>query len=273
MSGGPRLARRAAWTLLVLAPLASAADIEIPETHREAVRAAAERGAALSRHDDAAARATDLMAKRRILKKDTRLRGWLTDPIDGDAQGVLVTFVGDVDGQPVALYRLPVSGESVRLEKLDSPQPLSASQQARWLARQAALQALGLRDDVCSESYNPVVLPAGTGSDHLFVYLLAASTKPGEIVAGGHFRYEYSADGTTAVANRAFTKACLTVPPPPRTRDEQPIFMLSHLLDPTPTEIHVWLSLSQHRAGFIGTQEYVWAVDGANIQIVDRRSP
>ena len=61
-----------------------------------------------------------------------------------------------------------------------------------------------------------------------------------------------------------------TNPRPPNRKDVQGM-MLTHLLDPTPTEIHVFLSRSYGRPFFIATteNELLWKVDGSHIELVD----
>jgi hypothetical protein len=223
-------------------------------------------------HDSAAATATDELASRKILESDKRLRGWLTDS-DGN-EAVLVTFVGEEAGAISALYRVRVSaGDAApRFEALDKPEPLGESAAARWLARQDALGRLEKREDLCSERYNTVVLPADSATaGAIHVYLLAATTRAGEIVAGGHFRYDYSADGRKFQSQRAFTKSCFRIQPPDEKQGKPVAFFLTHLLDPTPTEIHVFLSRLHGQMVMVGTSYGTWIVDGADIKLDERR--
>jgi len=236
-----------------------------------AVATAAARGAALFVHDSAAATATDELMNRKILGQDTRLRGWLTDVV---GEHVHVTFVGEVAGAASALYRVRVpAGDGLpEFEALARAEPLDESQAARWTARQDALGRLEKRKDLCSPRYNTVVLPADPGADEMIhVYLLAATDKAGEIVAGGHFRYDYSTDGRKLEATRSFTKSCFTIEAPDESKGKPVAFFLTHLLDPTPTEIHVFLSRLHGQNVIVGTSYGTWVVDGSNIKLQERR--
>jgi hypothetical protein len=252
--------------------LAADAELEIPEEFREGVRLAGLRGQALHASDIAAALATDEMARQKVLKRDKRLRGWLTGPADS-AGAVAVDFIGEEAGQFAVLYRLQVPANRSRptFEKLASPAPLTEGQTALWRARQGASAALNKRDDLCSQRYNTVVLPPDE-TGHVLVYLLAATTREDEVVAGGHFRYEFSSDGQTVLAQRGFTKSCFTMKVPDAGKGTQvaSLFM-THLLDPIPTEIHVYLSLSQGKSVFVGTEQSIWSVDAEKIRLVERR--
>ena len=64
---------------------------------------------------------------------------------------------------------------------------------------------------------------------------------------------------------RAFTKSCSAVPiDSPKAKDaKSPILTITHLLDPTPTEIHVFSSLVARMPVMVATgTRKIWAVDG-----------
>src|SRR5262245_30648994 len=94
-----------AFIALSLSAVGSARDV--PVEYRAVVDSAIRGGAAIYVHDAAASRATDELARRKILKRDKRLRGWLTDLAPGEA-GIDVTFVGEEDGAFVAIHRVRV---------------------------------------------------------------------------------------------------------------------------------------------------------------------
>jgi hypothetical protein len=258
--------------LLSSGSLAAEAELEIPEEFRDGVRLASLRGRALQVSDVAAALATDEMARQKVLKRDKRIRGWLTGAADS-AGVVAVDFIGEDAGQFAVMYRLQVPADRGRpaFEKLLAPASLTDGQAALWRARQSASEALNKRSDLCSERYNTVVVPPDE-TGHILVYLLAATTRDDEVVAGGHFRYEFSGDGQTLLAQRGFTKSCFTLKVPNAGSDSKvaSLFM-THLLDPIPTDIHVFLSLLHGQGLFVGTEQFFWSVDGDNIRLVERR--
>ena len=252
---------------------ATAQTLEIPRELRMAVDTASARGMAIFIHDASAARASDELMERKIFQRDSRLGGWLTD-VESDRSGVIVAFIGTEGGSPKVLYRVrvPVGDGKLGYEAIQPAQPLSTSQQARWSARLLATAALEKREDLCSARYNTVVLSPDPAPDGLIhVYMLAATDKAGEVVAGGHFRYDFSPDGKLLEAQRAFTKSCFTIEPPDEKQGEPAGFFLTHLLDPTPTEIHVFLSRLHRQPVIVGAGAGVWSVDGGKIKLVEQR--
>ena len=257
--------------LLSSGSMAADAELEIPDEFREGVRLASLRGQALHASDVAAALATDEMARQKVLKRDKRLRGWLTAP-GGAGEMAAVDFIGEEGGQFAVVYRLRMPADRGRpaFEKMESPVPLTDGQAALWRARQGASDALSKRDDLCSERYNTVVMPPDQ-TGHIFVYLLAATTRDDEVVAGGHFRYEFSGDGQTLLSQRGFTKSCFTLKVPNAGNGSRvaSLFM-THLLDSTPTEVHVFLSLLHAQGLYVGTERFLWSVNDEKIRLVER---
>jgi hypothetical protein len=245
---------------------------DIPAEYVPAVNAAIDVGTQLFVHDVSAARASDELVRRKIYEKDKRIRGWITD-VDSERSSIIVTFVGDVEGSPRGLHRVTVPMEGViEYEALKPAKPLEESAAARWKSRMLAIADLAKRDDLCSSQYNTVVLPAEPARGEVIrVYMLAATSKPGVIVAGGHFRYEYSVDGEHLESVRAFTKSCIEIPGPESDQGKPAGIMLTHMLDPTPTEIHVFLGRLHAQPVFLGTEAGIWAVQGREIYFVEPR--
>lgn len=246
--------------------------LDIPAEYVPAVNAAIDVGTQLFVHDVSAARASDELVRRKVYEKDKRIRGWITD-VDSERPSVIVTFIGDVEGSPRALHRVTVPMEGgMKYEALKPAQPLEESAAARWKARNLAIADIEKRDDLCSSHYNTVVLPAEPARGEVIrVYMLAATSKTGVIVAGGHFRYEYSVDGKHLESVRTFTKSCIEIPASEDEKGEPAGFMLTHLLDPTPTEIHVFLGRLHGQPVFVGTEAGIWAVQGREIYFMEPR--
>jgi hypothetical protein len=243
---------------------------ETPGEYREAVDRAVVLGTALFVHDAAAARATDELFRRRVIKKDKRLRGWITE-VARNPNGVIVTFVGEEGGEPRALYRvrIPTGDAPLVYEALKPAQPLSDSERGRFAARTLAIDEFAKRPERCAKSYNTVVLPMERpGDPFILVYLLAATDRDDLIVAGGHVRYEVSPDGAHIEGERPFTKACFDMP-----KDKKAVALtMTHLLDPTPTEVHVFLSRLHQVPLYVSTvpSGIVWLVDGSRIEFIQR---
>jgi hypothetical protein len=215
-------------------------------------------GRAMYLSDRAAAVATDAALELDAFRKESRVRGWITQA-HGDA--VTVTFI---DATPAALYRATVSdaGKLVgKVEAYATPLPLSPIEASAAAARAVAL---GAKFQPCSARYNTVVLPTGgSAADKWLVYLLPATTQPGVIPIGGAYRM--TVDHGTIVAQRPFTKSCIALEDDPRAVG----LMITHLLDPTPTEVHVFWSLWAHKDMYVSTEGATWAIHDGRIRLVE----
>lgn len=222
-----------------------------------AIRSAQATGLLVYRHDQAAAVATDAALALARVKRDKRLSGWLTEE---RADGIVVTFI---DQTPAALYRVPVSADGVagKVEILESPAALTAYEAGAATARAVAMKTDFFQP--CSNTYNTVVLPgaAASGKDWV-VYLLPATTRNDTVPIGGTFRIEV--DDNKVVARRGFTKTCIAL----HTGPEVGGLMITHLLDPVPTEAHVYWSLWARKTMYVATAPdgTTWAVEGAAIR-------
>lgn len=215
-------------------------------------------GRAIYLNNRAAAVATDAALKLDAFRKERRVRGWITQA-HGDA--VTVTFI---DTTPAALYRATVSdgGKLVgKVQAYATPQPLSPFEAGAAAARTAAL---GVKFQPCSARYNTVVLPLGATPDGKWlVYLLPGTTKQGVVPIGGTYRINI--DQSTIVSQRPFTKSCIALEDDPRAVG----LMITHLLDPTPTEVHVFWSLWAHKDMYVSTDGAVWAIHDGHIRLVE----
>lgn len=260
--------------ILLMLSLAATAEEQLPveltpdqEVH--ANRSAESTGLAIYRHDRAATVATDAIRTLRVFRKDKRLRGWITEDLGSE---IVVTFIGAPSGQPTAaLYRVHVSedgkvaGNPVALE---APAPLTPFEAAASASRASAV-ASGF--EPCSVKYNTVVLPLdNNGVRHWIVYLIPGTTKDEVVPIGGTYRIEVDSDGQSIVAKRPFTRTCITLP-----KDETSVALtITHLLDSTPTEAHVFWSLWSGLPFYVLTPPHgtVWSIEGGKIKLVERRA-
>ena len=216
---------------------------------------------AIYRHDHAASVATDAAIKQRNLTNGTRVRGWVTEEREG---GIVVTFI---DQTPAALYRVPVSKEGIAGEvtALDSPAPLTPYEAGASTARAAAMASKFQR---CASSYNSVVLPSTASASSWVVYLIPGTHKRDEVPIGGTQRIEVQ-DGEI-FSERGFTKSCLTLTAPANAA----ALTVTHLLDATPTEAHVFWSLWIHKPMYVVTPPdgAIWAVEGSKIKLLPMKA-
>jgi hypothetical protein len=209
----------------------------VPEALRPAVSEAEAWGTRIYLHDRAAWLATDAMFEsRRGEALKPRLGGWVTEDT---TDGVRVIFVSK-GATPVRLYEQEMRRDE-RLGKgvFESPEPLTAEHLAQIRARATA----GATDfePACAQRYNAVTLRDGDGWR---VYLMPGFSQQGVIPYGGYHLVKVTATGTEVVAQRAFSRGCLDIDD--GSKDEgrgRPVFsMVTHVLDPTPTEVHVFTS-------------------------------
>lgn len=212
-------------------------------------------GRAIFEHDRAAALATDVAMAQRAFKRDRRVRGWVTEAKDG---GFVVTFIDDT---PSALYRVLVSadGEPSPLLPLEAPAPLTGFEAGAATARRVALES---DFAACSKSYNTVVLPDASGADAWVVYLLPGTKRNDEVPIGGTHRVEVRAGAVSA--QRAFTRSCIAL-----SRGQKVAgMMITHMLDPMPTEAHVHWSLWAGTPMYVATKGGVWAIEEGRMRLL-----
>lgn len=257
------------FRILIIAALAlngtpayseSALPSALPAAEESAAIASAEwTGLTIYRHDQAAAVATDAALALRQIKRDKRVRGWVTEDLGSE---VLVTFL---DETPAALYRVPVKdGIAGTVEVLKTPTPLSPYESGAANARFLALSA---KFEPCSKRYNSVVLPGSTPSEDWVVYLVPGTTKSNIVPIGGTFRFGIK--NSEVVSQRGFTRTCITLPSDPKAV----ALMITHLLDAVPTEAHVYWSIWAKKPMYVATPPdgTIWHVDGAKIGLVERK--
>ncbi|MFN3514024.1 MAG: hypothetical protein ACK41C_13330 [Phenylobacterium sp.] len=225
------------------------------------------RGAALYAYDQAGWVVSDLAVEQpEHLRR--QFRGWVVEP-DGDL--LKVTFYGVKGRKPHALFIGHVRGSEVLsssvVEESGGGDVLSPLALRLIRARDAAVRH-GLSGYCAPAQFNPVMLPPESSDGTIFVYFLTPQTKLNVYPAGGHYRYDVNAAGRV-VSRRAFTRSCidLSVDGPPPLPDGKPVAAaVAHLLDPHPTEIHVFLSLWMKMPVLVIIPDKgVWQVDGARI--------
>ena len=239
-----------------------------PEQEDAALRAAEATGLALYRHDHAAAVATDAILKLPAAKSDARVRGWVTEAqLDHQIQ---VTFV---DQNAAALYRVLVSqeGRAGTPAVLDPPAAPTAYEAGAARATAAARAATFER---CAQRYNTVVLPGpGKTGENWLVYLLPGTNRSDLVPIGGTYRMDV--ESGVVARQRGFTRTCIALQIE-RKPDAEPVaMMISHLLDATPTEAHVFWSLWAKMPMIVVTapQGTAWAIEGGSIKLLERKGP
>jgi len=144
--------------------------------------------------------------------------------------------------------------EDARL-RIEGDDRLSAEEE-RLVAASDAVSSEG-KMQCADRPFNRVILPhAGTAGADL-VYLLTPQTQTSSIPLGGHYRAEVKHG--RIVAERIFTNACLELP----VDKGAEALVVSHLLDPIPTEIHIFSVFAARRPIYVITakNERIWAAE------------
>ncbi|MES2443314.1 MAG: hypothetical protein V4574_10825 [Pseudomonadota bacterium] len=265
--------RRIALSLAIAtAPVGAVAPVaahaQVAPADQAAIDLALARGQLLYAYDQAAWHGTDDMLKK-VEKPGDKIGGYI---VDGPAATPTLIFFDKDEADPHAVYvaqfrnnRL-VSGKVLGAR---DDRTLSPERKAMIAARARAATAWSAAKPVyCSEARpNTVVLPPERPGGPFLVYIMTPQTVAGAYPFGGHFRVEVNADGTTG-ASRSFTRTCLTISGPGVANSLA--IVVTHLLDPVPTEIHVFTSLAAHQPVVVSTRDKArWWVTGDAIERKD----
>ncbi len=261
--------------LILLAALIATPVLADPSAAElAAVREAESRGAEIYAYDQAAWHSTDRM------QADLKKRKWTLDKAQQEGMAgyivepasdglLLATYYGVKDGKTFAMARYWMRGSKVErggfLKDGDDPalSPLALQLvETRKRAVDAAIEQKVFR---CSRgNLNTVVLPPRADGS-IPAYVMSSAVETGVFPAGGHYRYVFGADGKL-LSSRAFSKSCVSVD----TRNvpkKAAGFGVSHLLDPQPTEVHVFVSYNVPITLFVITDSnrYLWEVNKGKV--------
>ncbi len=198
------------------------------------------------------------------------IRGWT---VERDGSGFSVIYYAGEGDARAALYRARVENRRVVSREIfrDGQRPVLTPLQRRLADARNAIGRFG--EQPCTNApFNAAIIPPETPDGPIDVYALSAQTEANNFPFGGHFRATLAADGTLS-GKRGFMRSCFNAPrPEPGPNGERPVgMMLTHLLDPTPTEIHVFMSIWIGMPVYVGTTDRrVWAVEGNRIRLVQR---
>lgn len=272
MLGMKRIAVGGAWWLaaFMVVPFAHAqedAPAALGDAQvAQAILDAEATGRAIYLHDQAAAVATDAVMKLKAFRQDGKrgqLAGWITEQRD---EGIVVTFLSS-ESIPRARYRATVASDgrvTGEVEALEEPAALSSYELGAARARATAATA---KFEPCSKTYNSVVLRDDREGGGWIAYLLPGTTQHGVVPIGGSYRLDLDATGEKVVGQRGFTRSCIVLENP---RDAVAI-MITHLMDPVPTEVHVFWSAWARKPMYVGTSQGGWKIENGRIALMNRR--
>jgi hypothetical protein len=260
------------WSILAAVAIAasgSIAQIPGPNVLTAAVRTAVNRGELLYIYDQAAWHGTDDI-RDHFPDLLSQADGYV---LSGDQDHTELVFFDK--SQSRAVYRATFTNG--KLSKSGAPAAdraeITASEKQMIDAKTKALKAFEAAEvELCSKaSPNVTALPPERPGDPIIVYLMTPQTDRNTYPFGGHFSVEVGQDGSVGKV-RHFANSCIDMPLNQQPLGQQPAaFAITHLLDPTPTEIHVFTSLASHMPIYVMTspQDRIWAVEGNRIRSVE----
>jgi hypothetical protein len=253
------------------APLAAQSRAE-----QAAIDVALARGRILFAVDRAAWVATDDLRAKLPNFENVGLRGYVVERDGNDALQVI--FYGGPAGAPIAFYRARIERNRLASSEVypAAARPALTPFQRRLVAARDAAGASTRRRPCAGTTFNTAVIPPPTAEAPIFVYLLTPQTRSGEYPFGGHYRLTVAADGRVS-DERAFTNSCLTMDP----RRGVPAggaptaMVVTHLLDPVPTEIHVFNAISAGMPVIVGIArpERIYEVTGERMRLIQQGAP
>ncbi|MET0238577.1 MAG: hypothetical protein ABW184_01650 [Sphingobium sp.] len=221
--------------------------------------------------DRAAWVTTDALLRKMPRERLTGAGGYVVEL--GETMALHVTYFRGTAANARAIYGADVVDGKVVRDELLADVPLTSRQTALAQAREVALAAVAAKGEApCTPSpFNTVVMPT-SGDRPIPVYILSAQKEAKSYPMGGHHRVIVGTDGAV-LSSRPFSVACLNMEVPKLPKGSRPVgLFVNHLLDPVPTEIHVFASYTLGMPLFVGTQDKrLWQVMGKQIAAVPRK--
>jgi hypothetical protein len=236
---------------------------------RQRLVAAGQRGILLFEIARAAQLTTQDMLSRVPNPSQAGITGWVATEEAGGT--MVVVYYAETPGGPVAVYRGRVAGNRISGREVfaRADRPALDATQRRMAAARAAVATLDRQP--CGGEFNVFAIAPATADAPVDVYKLSPQTQRGRFPLGGHFLASVAADGTVA-APRAFSNRCLDLEAgaDPATGQRPRPIAVTHLLDPLPTEIHVFLSLWMNRPLLVatGNPDRLWTISRGRIGLV-----
>lgn len=239
------------------APIAPLSDSE-----KVLVDRAIDRGELMYAYDQAAWHGTDDI---RVKLPDfaSKVEGWI---VDGPREAPHLIFYGEDKDSPKAVYVADFRYSKLVASKVLLPNDdatLTPDELKLIDARRRARDAL-VKSNLafCAKAMpNSIVLPPERAGGPYLVYFMTPQTSNDSVPLGGHYLFEVAADGSVAKP-RPFTKSCMEMPVKGAKGDKPPAALfVTHLLDPTPTEIHVFTTFAARLPMYVMTAQNrrVWA--------------
>ena len=250
--------------------LSSELDGSIPEKFRLAVGLAQIYGRVLNQEDRAAWVASDLAVERKVFPEHPKANGWIAGQVDFSEDLWQVSFTEKTDDRQLSFFDVQVD--------LSGPKPTMLGRESKPARRLndvehflAEYRDMLLRSDKwlrCSERYNySLGLEIENGKKVFVVKLLPARSNAKLFPLGGFHEFRFKPEGERKEFNQ--TKTCVNVD----TSEQEPVaFVISHLTSETPTQFHVFMSLSYGKPIYVATtqNDLSWVVDAGTIKLLEK---
>jgi hypothetical protein len=214
-------------------------------------------GQAIYLNDRAAWIATDTATIDRL--RDLNVKGYTVGVYE---EIYTVYFISDCgNDECIALsVSIDFANSSATVDEQEGLYYLEGVLQKVWEARKIAIASNFKK---CTPNYNAVVLPQSSENEpNWLVYLLAATTKPNELILTGHHRITVSNDASEILQSDQLFNSCLIMDADPQASAS----VVADPLHPYPIETYVFTSMSYRLPIYVGTSEGKFVVDGASIR-------
>jgi hypothetical protein len=202
------------------------------------------------------------------------IKGWVVTDVPNGSKATYFGLSGD---SPFVVYSAVWDGSNVLEEAIPSAeqrQPLGSSEQKLAIALNTARPVADRLGRCSPKAFNVVVLPGRSATDPTSVYFLTPQTETGEYPFGGHYRVDVQ--NGAVVHQRPFTNSCITLDSRGPDNGGKPVaLVITHLLDPVPTEIHVFGVFAMGIPLYVVTKDRLFAVEvsggQARVRILPRK--
>lgn len=224
--------------LFAAIPIAAQAEDELPPIRAFNEQLSVMLGRYIYRDDLLASKASDILAEKLAVEQaqKERLVGvWITHL---SKTVNVVRFLREGATGLEAAYDVTFQGTEGGAMSVPQDRALTEDELAQYRARKLALENI---PRPCAKRYNTVAFNEPNGN--WLVWTLAATTTPGELIYGGHYRFTISKDGKTIIQRDALSRACFAIGPPDTSKGKPVMQAVVQLVGPIPVETTVWLSM------------------------------
>jgi hypothetical protein len=220
-------------------------------------------GKMLYDYDQAAWHSTDALLEQ-AAPETLPLAGRIVIPVEGGLQAI---YFGKKESGRFAIFTALWNGKKLVdpvFSKGNNGPALSADANA-FADVYDLLNSDVIKQDTlwfCNKAQPNIVILPGDGVGEFSLYYMTPQVDLKSYPMGGHHRIDIKNGVVTA--NRSFTKGCINLDV---DKKDKPVgFFITHLLDPIPTEIHVFSAIASNTPIYVGAGEkgQTWAITPNN---------